>query len=55
LAADATLYPVAVAPGRIVLRALNYPDRYLVVRDSLLSLDRVPARRAMALVVRPPL
>jgi hypothetical protein len=54
-AADATLCPVAVAPGRIVLRALNYPDRYLVVRDSLLFLDRVPARRAMALVVRPPL
>jgi hypothetical protein len=54
-AADATLCPVAVTPGRIVLRALNYPDRYLVVRDSLLFLDRIPARRAMALVVRPPL
>jgi hypothetical protein len=54
-AADATLCPVTVAPGRIVLRSLNYPDRYLVVRGSLLFLDRVPARRAMALVVRPPL
>jgi len=46
-AADATFcaQPVGSA-GAFVLRAVNYPDRYLTTRRSAIELSRVPAGRA---------
>jgi hypothetical protein len=42
-AADATFCPQAIgSAGEFALRAQNYTDRYLTIRDSTLRLSRVP-------------
>jgi hypothetical protein len=46
-AADATFCPQRVgSAGEFVLRAVNYPDRHLAVRDSSVRLSRVPVADA---------
>jgi len=46
--ADATFCAQPVGPaGVFVLRSVNYPDRYLTVRDASLRLSRVPAGDAL--------
>lgn len=54
-AQDATFCPVPGATAdQLLLRSLNYPDRYLNVRDSLLFLDPAGSPESSTFVVRPP-
>jgi hypothetical protein len=54
-ARDATFCPVPGATANdLLLRSLNYPDRYLNVRDSLLFLDPAGSPESSMFVVRPP-
>ena len=54
-AADATFCPVPVAGGALILRSVNFPNRYVTERDSRLFLDVVSPGAALALSVRSPL